>query len=89
MVSIRLPVIGSTRRQYLVSGVPVGALIAACLVAAAGDMATIVLRAMTNALRGMSFLLECPSTNFSDSFDWMRGCFDKAVLVASARRQLA
>src|SRR5437762_13562402 len=71
---MRLPVTGSTRRQYLVLAVPGGALVVPKSAAGSGNVATAMLKAMINSLCAMSFL---PGVNadkphrrrFSGDFD--------------------
>jgi hypothetical protein len=86
MVSMRLPVIGSTRRQYLASAAAAGApapwLGSGCD-ADTGEAAAIMLKAAINSLQAMSFLLgrdadiplQRPKISFS--FDRKRGRFDR------------
>jgi hypothetical protein len=59
MVSKRLPVMASTRRQYLVFGVPVGAAVVgvgSLFAAARIGSAAIMQKAMTNVLCAMALL---------------------------------
>src|SRR5437868_8916875 len=59
MVSRRLPVMGSTRRQYLVLGEPAGAVVGVGSVFATariGNVAAIMLKAMTNPVCAMAVL---------------------------------
>jgi hypothetical protein len=69
---MRLPVMASMRMQYLVSGVPAGAPVAASgcwLVAETGEAAAIIPNAMTSFLYAMSFLLDGNAGNLRNAGD--------------------
>jgi len=79
MVSILLPVAGSTRRQYFAPGAAAGALASWAgmgSVADAGEAATIIPKARTNSLCAMSFLP-----------DWQRGFPESEISPGFDRRR--
>src|SRR5437588_362922 len=90
MVWTLLPVIGSTRRQYFVSGVPAGAVavpagtigLKSGCAAGSGEAAMTMIKATITCLCAMSFLREwqrwhAPRVNISLSTDRTRGSFDE------------